>query len=135
MSRQGSLIRRALAAGADGKHKEIAVDVFPLNDCYTGTKKLGRMLDAGDNGDLSPNYDAMDRIITGDPETVLGVLSAELGFEPPRRSVVDVSASIARLEKVLDWVALEVRRLGKQQRQPVMVRRASASDVQGKARA
>jgi hypothetical protein len=134
VSRHDSLLRRALAAAADGKHKEIAVDVFPLNDCYTGTKKLGRMLDGGDNGDLSPSYDAMDRTVIGDPETFLSVLSEELGFEPPRRSVVDIGAAVDAVSAKVELLLREVAVLGKQQRKLAMVRR-TIDDVQRKVKA
>jgi len=97
-SRENSLTRQAFSAGAQGALKQIACEVFPNKDPGTAVKKLSRMLGWQPGDDLNLLYEAADEILATDPESVLRVLHDALGFEPPRRRVVDVDATLRNVD-------------------------------------
>lgn len=123
----------AFAAAAEGHLTEIAVEVYPTVQYQTAQSKVSRSLLP--DGDMNPAWQLEDEILAVNGERVLQVLSEGLGFEPPRRRVVDVGAAIAGLSAQLGEIAREVKVLGQQQRQLAMVRRTPVGDAQRKARA
>jgi len=132
MSRKESLARRAFAAGAEGRQMAIAIESFPVNEPYTAAKKLSRMLDGGEGGDLSPTWTVLDEILAQDAETVLRILSEAHGFEEPRRRALDVPTSIREMTEALDKFESRLARLRREHRQLAKVERTGAAPRAGK---
>ena len=110
----------------------IAVEVFTTSEPYTGAKKLSRMLDGGQHGDLSPSWSALDEILANDAETVLRILSEAHGFEEPRRRALDVVTSIDVMADALAKFERELVRLRKEHRQLAKVERTGGAARAGK---
>ncbi len=136
MTRRDSIARRAFAAAAEGKQMAIAIEAFPANEPYTAAKKLSRILDGGDGGDLSPTWPVLDEILANDPDTVLRIISEALGFEPPRRRALDpekvyaeLVEQVGEMQRTLRWVGEEQKR----QRQLAKVERDAGATTRKRA--